>query len=81
MSDDAQERYLLEALADLQKSYQKAAKHYIDQLALVYASRPPAPVIIDAARFYELLAGRQQPLGDEFSEVLWKNAWDLYEKG
>ena len=44
--DDAEERYLREALAILHQSYTKAAKPYMDRLVAIHAIRPPAPMLV-----------------------------------
>ncbi len=45
-ADAAEERYLREILANLQESYAKAAKPYIDRLVDIHARRPPAPMVV-----------------------------------
>lgn len=41
-----EERYLLKTLAMLQESYAKAAKPYIDRIAMIHSYRKPEPLFV-----------------------------------
>jgi len=42
----AEERYCYQALADLRKSYDAAAKPYIDRLVAINSMQTPAPILL-----------------------------------
>ena len=41
-----EEQYCYQVLADLRKSYDAAAKPYIDRLVAIHSMRQPAPMIV-----------------------------------
>lgn len=43
---DPEERFYREALADLHKSYLKAAQPIVDALARIEAYKPPRPILL-----------------------------------
>lgn len=44
--ESAEERYCYQALAELRKSYDLAAKPYIDRLVRIQSMRPPPPIML-----------------------------------
>ena len=44
-AESAEERYLLAAIADLQESYRKAAKPFVDRLIAIRSMRMPVMVV------------------------------------
>ena len=46
---DEEERYLLDTLDGLRRSYEKAAKPYIDRLVRIRNARPAQPMIVSIA--------------------------------
>jgi hypothetical protein len=49
-----EEQYLLEQISAIQREYQKAIEPYTKRLALIYACKPPAPLIMPADEFERL---------------------------
>lgn len=43
---DTEEQYLREILAMLRESYDKAAKPYIDRIAMIQSHRKPEPIYV-----------------------------------
>ena len=58
MTDDqenAEERYCLQALANLRKSYETAAQKYIDRLVRIRSLQTPAPIVLTLDQAHEFI--------------------------